>query len=358
MNRNTKFFRTLILLVLLVTLMYIAFPLHDVPSKQQVPHVPGKSPLSDSVQVRNISAANVSFTYTYRDLEFNLCKEAKKWTSNSDQDKKKSEVQCPRKAISSVVFIKGRTGNQMWEYASVWAVARRTGLEPYVPRCIRNRLKEIFDMLTVPGFEDIAHCPVEFKTFVNSIEEWTSTNQSIILPRYTLQPELVLTWVQDIRQEFHFNKEIRNKAQRVLLDLSRKLPRKEYTFVGVHVRRTDYQGYLDRKYGEKLVTKAFFINAMNYFNSKYSNCLFIYVSDDPGWCSKQFGRMKNVFVASNENSPAEDMAILSYCNHTIYDYGTFGEWGALLAGGETIYLNMTQNMRKGTGKFMNWIPMK
>ncbi|ERL84801.1 hypothetical protein D910_02226, partial [Dendroctonus ponderosae] len=224
----------------------------------------------------------------------------------------------------------------MWEYASVWAVARRTGLEPYVPRCIRNRLKEIFDMLTVPGFEDIAHCPVEFKTF------------SIILPRYTLQPELVLTWVQDIRQEFHFNKEIRNKAQRVLLDLSRKLPRKEYTFVGVHVRRTDYQGYLDRKYGEKLVTKAFFINAMNYFNSKYSNCLFIYVSDDPGWCSKQFGRMKNVFVASNENSPAEDMAILSYCNHTIYDYGTFGEWGALLAGGETIYLNMTQNMRKGT----------
>ncbi|XP_048523989.1 galactoside alpha-(1,2)-fucosyltransferase 2 isoform X3 [Dendroctonus ponderosae] len=308
--------------------------------------------------VSTTDTARFTDEYSFRDFEGRLCKVTRHNPTKRCKPTKKRLGPCPKEGITSMIFTHGHTGNQMWEYASVWAVARRTGLEPYVPRCIRNRLKEIFDMLTVPGFEDIAHCPVEFKTFVNSIEEWTSTNQSIILPRYTLQPELVLTWVQDIRQEFHFNKEIRNKAQRVLLDLSRKLPRKEYTFVGVHVRRTDYQGYLDRKYGEKLVTKAFFINAMNYFNSKYSNCLFIYVSDDPGWCSKQFGRMKNVFVASNENSPAEDMAILSYCNHTIYDYGTFGEWGALLAGGETIYLNMTQNMRKGTGKFMNWIPMK
>ena len=29
-----------------------------------------------------------------------------------------------------------------------------------------------------------------------------------------------------------------------------------------------------------------------------------------------------------------DLAILSICNHTILDYGTFGLWAALLAGGD------------------------
>ena len=31
-----------------------------------------------------------------------------------------------------------------------------------------------------------------------------------------------------------------------------------------------------------------------------------------------------------------DLAIAASCNHTIYDYGTFGFWGAYLAGGHTI----------------------
>lgn len=153
----------------------------------------------------------------------------------------------------------------MWEYASVWAVARRTGLEPYIPRCIKLKLDQIFEQLTVPAFEEIAHCPVEFNTFVKSIEEWTFTNQvgdhfrrfctldsasfplqSIILPRYTLQPELVLTWVQDIVQEFRFRKKLRDKAQQTLIGFVKKLPPQQYTFVGVHVRRTDYIGYLQK----------------------------------------------------------------------------------------------------------------
>ena len=39
-----------------------------------------------------------------------------------------------------------------------------------------------------------------------------------------------------------------------------------------------------------------------------------------------------------------DLAIASNCNHTIYDYGTFGFWGAYLAEGYTILAeNMSQN---------------
>lgn len=39
-----------------------------------------------------------------------------------------------------------------------------------------------------------------------------------------------------------------------------------------------------------------------------------------------------------------DMCIMSLCDHSIYDYGTFGFWGAYLAGGYTI---LAQNMGPG-----------
>jgi hypothetical protein len=53
---------------------------------------------------------------------------------------------CPRDGIVTVAQ-GGCLGNQMWEYASTWAVARRTELEPYVPRCICRVLNEMFEDL-------------------------------------------------------------------------------------------------------------------------------------------------------------------------------------------------------------------
>ena len=36
-------------------------------------------------------------------------------------------------------------------------------------------------------------------------------------------------------------------------------------------------------------------------------------------------------------SAKEDLALASSCNHSIIDVGSYGFWGAYLAGGETIY---------------------
>ena len=38
-----------------------------------------------------------------------------------------------------------------------------------------------------------------------------------------------------------------------------------------------------------------------------------------------------------ENDPVMmDLLVLSQANHTVYDYGSFGFWGAVLAGGTTM----------------------
>lgn len=260
-------------------------------------------------------------------------------------------TRCPQYGIVTIVQ-GGRLGNQMWEYASVWALARRTGLEPYVPRCMRVKLDQVFESLSVPTFEEISHCPVNLNTFVKSLESWNYTNQSIVLPRYFIQPDLVLTWVQDIIQEFTVKKKILDRSQEIL-HLANK-SNKYKVFVGVHVRRTDYIGYLWRK---RLVPPAdvdFYFSGMKYFEKKYEAVVFIVVSDDPVFCHIHFGKKNNVYITGkmHPNSPSLDLAILASCNHTVFDYGTFGEWGAILAGGETIYYNLSHHSSARVGQLL------
>lgn len=78
---------------------------------------------------------------------------------------------------------------------------------------------------------------------------------------------------------------------------------------------------------------------MKHFRSKYPKCLFVYISDDPTWCFQHFGNLSDVVVPSyNSSSTAEeDMALMAACNHTIFDYGSFADWGAVLTGGDVIY---------------------
>ncbi len=43
----------------------------------------------------------------------------------------------------------------------------------------------------------------------------------------------------------------------------------------------------------------------------------------------------------------DDLALLAACNHTILSYGTFGMWGALLAGGRLIMSSTVAQLKEG-----------
>lgn len=102
---------------------------------------------------------------------------------------------------------------------------------------------------------------------------------------------------------------------------------------------------------------TFYDRAMATFEAKYRGVVFVVVSDDLVWCTKAFQGRRNVYISGSKrrNSPALDLAILASCNHSIFDYGTFGGWGALLAGGETIYYDLPQHFTAALGKLLdNW----
>ena len=80
---------------------------------------------------------------------------------------------------------------------------------------------------------------------------------------------------------------------------------------------------------------------MNEFRKNYNASLgfiniFVVVSDDLQWCKNTFQDMDDVYFSHEDHSPYLDLAILSKCNHSIFGLGTFGWWGAYLAGGNTI----------------------
>lgn len=114
--------------------------------------------------------------------------------------------------------------------------------------------------------------------------------------------------------------------------------------MSIHVRRTDYIDYLWQKLKVRPAPIEYYFNAMSYFDKKYKNIIFVVASDNIEWCKYNLKNHKwrMNFISNNDvKGPGKDLAVLSACNHSIIDYGTYGSFGAVLAAGETIVYNVS-----------------
>lgn len=259
-------------------------------------------------------------------------------------------LQCPKKPIVTVRQI-GRLGNQMWEYISVWAVAKVTGHEPYIPGCLIQALEKVFQNITVPPLSCIVNCTLETYPVQGKVDNLTLLDGNILLRNYVQLPEYVVPLLNDVKQIFRFKEHFVKESQRLLQKASNGA--KNVVYVGVHVRRTDYSEYLKRKYNASLVKSEFFLRQMNYFRNKYKSIMFVVMSDEPKWCEDELPG-DDVVVMRN-NSPEQDLAIMAACNHSIIDYGTYGVWGAILAGGDTFVYDLKWDLAvKMASLLPNW----
>ena len=53
-------------------------------------------------------------------------------------------------------------------------------------------------------------------------------------------------------------------------------------------------------------------------------------------------------------SPGSDLALMSACQHSIIDYGSYCAWGAMLAGGEVVLPQSTAGNSKTAAEFLHW----
>ncbi|XP_046364516.1 galactoside alpha-(1,2)-fucosyltransferase 1-like [Haliotis rufescens] len=225
----------------------------------------------------------------------------------------------------------GRLGNAMFQYASLVGISSFHGYTATIASS--HFLRRIFK-LKAPATKNL-------KTQTKAKREKSPGmyDQSIQHLSHNVNWSLVgyyQSWKyfgnisETIREEFTFQDEVIKdmlKEAPVLANWTR-------ITIGVHVRRGDMASKYERDRGYNVADVGFLNRSMNYFRKKYENPLFIVCSDSVTWCKDNLMSDDTIFTKGRREV---DLAILAHCDHNIVTSGSFGWWGAWLAGGDVVY---------------------
>ncbi|KAM9319614.1 galactoside alpha-(1,2)-fucosyltransferase 2-like [Gastrophryne carolinensis] len=236
----------------------------------------------------------------------------------------------------------GRLGNQMGQYATLYALAKANGHQAFQLMSMYNYLAPIFKV-SMPVLHDNVAARVPFKDYW--LHDWMSEEYNHLegdFIRFTGYP---CSWTffhhlrDDIRRDFRIHDYLKNEANQVLERI--RGDRKNVTFIGIHVRRGDYVTVMPEVWKGVIADRGYLEKAMAYFRNKYAQPVFVVASNGMEWCKENIDSSRgDVYFSGdgNEATPGKDFTLLASCNHTIMTVGTFGFWVGYLVGGETIYL--------------------
>ncbi|XP_069490141.1 galactoside alpha-(1,2)-fucosyltransferase 2-like [Ambystoma mexicanum] len=264
--------------------------------------------------------------------------------SNSDKAPA-SSVQPAMKGIADGIWTLdsgGRLGNQMCDYASLYALAKLNGHQAYILPKMFDFLAPLFK-ITLPLLPNQVAQNIHWINYPLDMSMHDQHKQIegkyIKFGGYPFSYKYYDDFRDEIRKEFTFHEFIRKEAQDYLFKV--KSSRKNVTFIGVHVRRGDIAAHITRRWRGVIADKAYMDKAIGYFRKKYHEPVFVVVSNDMQWCKENINASNgDVYFSGDgiESSPQKDFALLAHCNHSIMTVGTFGIWSSFLAGGETVYL--------------------
>ena len=243
------------------------------------------------------------------------------------------------------VDFNGGLGNLMFMYASMYGIARINGLIPLIQEY--HYISTIFPELWADVVRDV-HPGRKWPKFRE--RNSNSFDKRVFELNFLKDIELegfYQSWryfehsKEAIKRQFSFSTDVQQSCETFLKEAYKsylsQFKKRNVVFVGVHIRRGDFMDSYNVDKGYVVAPSGYIRKSMDYFNGKYKNVIFIVCSDDQKWSRANVGSRKNLVVFSPYGSAAMDMCLLSKCNHTVMTVGTFGWWGAWLAGGETIY---------------------
>ena len=237
----------------------------------------------------------------------------------------------------------GQLGNNMFQYAVLMGLSRRTGHRPILPNTF-SHLEQLFNLSIPKSDKRVAfrnYVKVEepfaknaFKTIANVTK---LTNKNVRMYGLFQSYQYFDNVLTDLRKDFTLMEPIKSEAVEYINKL---LPRKrptKVTTVGIHVRMGMMAIWLQLQ-GYVLTPITFFHKAMDYFRTKYKNVYFIICSDDKTWVTENLmaNGTVNMFQSYAEDGQM-DFAILSSCDHMITTRGTFGWWAGWIVKGTTVY---------------------
>ena len=234
----------------------------------------------------------------------------------------------------------GRLGNVMFQYASLYGIARKNNRSAAINTRLYKGLWDVFSNLTIPRKASSNGEVMRERRYGTYDPRFENLPDSDVSLRGYLQSwKYFQKYESEIRQQFAFKDSVLAEARDYLVNTSRRYKVSpaagSITLVGVHIRRGDRTtARLSRYY--RVADKSYIVKAMNDFRRNYTRVHFVVCSDDIPWCKEHLGQQKNVSFSEGKTHII-DFAILSLCNHTLATVGTFGWWAAWLAGGTTTY---------------------
>jgi len=225
----------------------------------------------------------------------------------------------------------GRLGNQIFQVATLLGVAEMHGYTPFISP--NHKITSIFDVNIVKriNLKNVKRVgEVKAGAYDSRIEKLSHDTN------WTLRG-----YYQSWRYFDHISSQVRKSLKfkdYIIHDANKCLKPNNSPHiikVGIHVRRSDMNSMRELNRGYNVANEQYLSKALDYFRTKFKTLLFIAVSDDMGWVRRNV-KGDDVMYCTTSSAPA-DLAVLSMCNHNIVTSGTFGWWGAYLAGGITVY---------------------
>ena len=240
---------------------------------------------------------------------------------------------------------RGRFGNVLFEFASIYGLARTTNHEPAFSSNTLRPLKQVFALHFIPRTIPRGTRVVKEKSFGRFIPDnlpgSVANSSDVVVNGFLQVPRYFSAYDEDLRRILKIRPDVLEKAQLMLNTAIRGhfskhkalTPWLNTTYVALHVRLGDKTRH--RIY--YVASKSYIVKAMRYFTDRYKNVLFIACSDTHAWLKKSFAEYPNVLILPATKDFRMHFTALTLCNHTIMTVGSFGFWVAWFVNGTTIY---------------------
>ena len=219
---------------------------------------------------------------------------------------------------------RGRLGNQMFQYAALFAFARRLGADFCIPRAdgddpfADHQLLRVFRL---PGLRFLGRprgfLTLKETTFAYDPSFCCTCPGDADLDGYFQSERYFAACAEEIRAEFRFLPDTERSCRELISGFGGEI-------ISLHVRRGDY---LTDSGNHPPCPVEYYAEALRHLPASLPVLVF---SDDPSWCRTQplFQGDRWRIVDGNPNHV--DLCLMSLCSHHITANSSFSWWGAWL----------------------------
>lgn len=220
----------------------------------------------------------------------------------------------------------GRLGNQLFQYATLFAIGKIKNCDIGIPINNANNLNPYNKLYLTECFANLsAKDSSSFKAKFNAKEKQFTYNPGIYgilddtdLAGYFQSEKYFVKYREELLKEFLFKPEILNAAQDI-----RSLTKKQA--ISLHIRLGDY---VHLQNVHPVCGKDYYAEAL----SILPDDLLVYIfSDEPEKALNLLGPLNRKFVVPESTNQYVDMCAMSLCDYHVIANSSFSWWGSWLS---------------------------